>query len=152
MGYQVSLFTVCFVLHWKYCMLLTYATAFLLVGVFLTTTHNVVRNEHARARARTHTHTHTHTHIHSLICLFSQQFATSLLLANKFDEFTVAISYYLANFDLLMSVSYLHLKTPCIWKSRMCTLYTYNCSFMEWVKNIFWGLPCSYICALTYCW
>ena len=88
-----------------------------------------------------HTHAHTHTHIHSLICLFPQQFATSLLLANKFDEFTVAISYYcLTNFDLLISVSYLYLKTPCIWKSRMCPLYTCNWSFIEWVKIIFWGL------------
>jgi len=53
---------------------------------------------------------HTHTLIHSLICLFPQQSATSLLLANKFDEFTMAISFYcLTNFDLLMSVSYLHL-------------------------------------------
>ena len=134
MGYQVPLFTAFFVLHWKYCVLLTYATAFLLVGIFLTTTHIVVRN----ARA----HTHIHTHIHSHICLFLQQSATSLLLANKFDGFTVAISYYcLTNFDLLMSFSYLHLKTPCIWKSRMCRLYTYNCSFY-WMVSVY--IPSSH--------
>jgi len=102
MGYQVSFFTVYFVLHWKYCMLLTYATAFLLVGVFLTTAHNVVRNVCAHACTHTHTHTYIHSFIHSLICLFPQQSATLLLLANKSDEFTVAISYYcVTNFDLL---------------------------------------------------
>jgi len=66
MGYQVSLFTVYLVLHWKYCMLLTFAAAFLLVGVFLTTTHSVVRNE----RVHTHTYSFTHMSIPSAVCNF----------------------------------------------------------------------------------
>lgn len=72
--------------------------------------------------------THAHTHIHSLVCLFPQQSATSLLLAN--NEVTAAISYYCrTNFYLWMYVLYMHQKTPCIWKSRMCRLYTYICNF-----------------------
>jgi hypothetical protein len=33
------------------------------------------------------------------------------------------------NIKLLMFVSYLNLWTPCIWKSRICRLYAYICSF-----------------------